>query len=223
MIVTIDGPAGSGKSTVARRLAARLKLPYLDTGAMYRAVAYKVLHNNVSLDDEAAIAETARHARLDVDCHSMPMALRLDGQDVSNALRTMDVGGAAAVVAAIQSVRDLMVDKQRAIGLTLGSLVSEGRDQGSTVFPSADVKFIIDADVEVRARRRLEELHAAGSDATYDDVIADLKRRDLRDAVRWQPLLESGAAIVVDTTHMTLDHVVDELERQVRERRSGNA
>jgi len=218
MKVTIDGPAGSGKSSVARHLANRLNLPYLDTGAMYRAVAYKVLQDGVSLDDDAAILETARQVRLDVDCHLAPMTLVLDGCDVSKALRAMDVGSAAAEVAAIQPVRDLMVDKQRAIGMTLGSLVSEGRDQASTVFPDADVKFIIEADVKVRAQRRLEELHASGSHASFDDVIADLKQRDLRDAVRWQPLLKSGGAIVVDTTHMTLDDVVDELERQVRER-----
>ncbi len=218
MIITLDGQAGSGKSTAARKLAARLDMPYLDTGAMYRAVAYRVLEEGVPLDDTAGVLDVAQQLDMQLDCGPTHTRVRVEGRDVSEAIRSLAVSGASAAVARVQPVRDLLVRKQRAIGKKLGSFVSEGRDQGSVVFPRADVKFVVIADPEKRAQRRLEELHTEGEDITFDEVLTHVVERDANDARQWEPLLDPGAAIVVDTSDMTLSEVVDTLESHVRER-----
>ncbi len=218
MIITIDGPAGSGKSTTARKLAARLDIAYLDTGAMYRGVAYEVLRQNVDTGDPEALLEVARGVDISLDCGPMKTTVRIAGQDVSDAIRSMKVSKATSAIASIQPIRDLLVSRQKNIGVELGSFVTEGRDQGSVVFPDADVKFVLDATPDRRARRRLEDLRVAGQEAQLDEVLAHFKYRDSIDEHQWEPLLKPGAAIRVDTTDMTLDEVVDELERQVRVR-----
>jgi cytidylate kinase len=215
MIVTIDGPAGSGKSTAARKLAARLGVAYLDTGAMYRAVALKALGLNVRLNDEPRLIEVARSAEIEVLCGPTHARVMLDGQDVTEAVRSMAVSGATSYIARIQAVRDLMVDKQREIGLRLGSLVSEGRDQGSVVFPDADLKFFLDASVEKRAERRHQELVADGEEATYDEILDNLTERDGNDAHQWAPLLQPRTAICIDTTNMTIHEVVERMLEEV--------
>lgn len=211
MIITIDGPAGSGKSTAARKLAARLGIAYLDTGAMYRAIALAVLQGGVSLQDEAALVRVAREAAVDVDCGPTHTRVTLNGVDVSEAIRTMAVNQATNYVARIGAIRRMLVEKQRAIGRRLGSLVTEGRDQGSVVFPDAEVKFFLDASLEKRAMRRYQELTADGEEASYELIMENLKQRDGNDQCQWAPLLEPDTAIRIDTTQMTIPEVIERL------------
>ncbi|RJP31847.1 MAG: (d)CMP kinase [Phycisphaerales bacterium] len=219
MIVTIDGPAGSGKSTAARKLAARLEVAYLDTGAMYRAIALACLRRGVDLNDPRAVEALAMGLDLDLDCGPTHTRVRVDGHDVSEAIREMSVSEATPSVAGLPAVREYLVKRQRQIAAGLGSLVTEGRDQGSVVFPHAQVRIVLEASLEKRAERRYQELAADGQDVTLAQVRDNLRRRDRDDARHWTPLVESGAATVVDTTEMTLAQVIDDLERLVRARR----
>jgi cytidylate kinase len=216
MIVTIDGPAGSGKSTAARKLAARLQIPYLDTGAMYRAIAYECVRRGVDLRDESTVAAVARRARLDLDCGPTHTRIRIDGVDVSELIRSMEVSGATSQIAKMQPVRDILVRQQRDIGARLESLVTEGRDQGSVVFPHADVKFVLVASLARRAQRRFEEMIGAGEPVTVQLVEQNLSARDAVDARQWEPLLSAGTAIVIDTSAMSIQDVVDHLVAQVQ-------
>ncbi len=211
MIVTIDGPAGSGKSTAARKLAARLEIAYLDTGAMYRAIAHEALRRGVDFNDERAVLETARAIRLELDCGPTHTRVRVNGHDVSEAIRTMAVSAVTSHVARNQAVRDLLVEQQREVGRRLGSFVTEGRDQGSVVFPDADHKFVLQANLQGRAERRFQELIVDGENVQIADVMDNLAARDKVDAKQWEPLLSSGAAVVIDTTQMTIVQVVDRL------------
>jgi len=220
MIITIDGPAGSGKSTAARKLAARLEIPYLDTGAMYRAVALKALREGVDLQREKELADLARAADIRLDCGPTHTRVLLDGHDVSEAIRTMAVAEATGFVAKNAAVRRILIEKQRQIARQLGSVVTEGRDQGSVVFPDADVKFLLEADVAKRAERRYMEMLADGQDVRLDDVLANLQTRDNNDSAQWAPLLEPGRAIRINTTNMTLAAVVERLYEEVQRRRS---
>ncbi len=217
MIITLDGPAGSGKSTVARKIAARLQIAYLDTGAMYRAVAWKCLQEGVELADHDRIVEIARESRISLDCGPTHTRVMLDGQDISEAIRSMETNQATSFIAREPEVRSLLVEQQRRIGAELGSLVSEGRDQGSVVFPDADAKFVLDAAIEKRAERRYHEMCADGIDLTYEQVLENLQVRDGNDQCQWAPLLEPGRAIIVDTSKLQLDEVVEVLLEHVKE------
>jgi cytidylate kinase len=217
MIITIDGPAGSGKSTAARKLAARLEIAYLDTGAMYRAIAYQALQDGVDFKDTDTLTALARRTDLQLDCGPTHTRVKVNGHDVSEAIRSMEVSRYTSPVASAQAIRDLMVEKQRAIGRALGSLVSEGRDQGSVVFPNADVKFVMDAALEKRAQRRHQELQADGEDVEYHEVLENLRARDANDARQWAPLDQPGAAIRIDTSHMAIAEVVDRLVEAVKQ------
>ncbi len=217
-VITIDGTAGSGKSTVARKLAARLEIAYLDTGAMYRALANKALRQDIDLDDPDALFDMARHAHIEVDCGPTWQRISLDGHDVSEVIRTMEVAQATSAIARNRRIRELLVDQQRRIGRQLGAFVTEGRDQGSVVFPDADVKFVLDARLEKRAERRYHDLVADGDNVTYEEVLDNLRRRDVTDAPQWAPLLQPGRAILVDTSDRPLLEVVDHLESEVRRR-----
>ncbi len=219
MIITIDGPAGSGKSTAARKLAAKLGVPYLDTGAMYRAIAWAVLQDAVRLKDEEALIRVARASDIQLDCGPTHTRVTLNGADVSEAIRTMAVNQATNFVARVQAIRDILVEKQRDIGLALGSLVSEGRDQGSVVFPAADLKFFLDATIERRAMRRYQELVADGEEASYEMIMENLQTRDGNDRRQWAPLLEPESAIRIDTTEMTIHEVVERLLEEVSRRK----
>ncbi len=168
MIVTIDGPAGSGKSTAARTLATRLGLAYLDTGAMYRAVTLKALETGVDLDDTDALGRLVGTCDLRIDSNPDRPKILLDGRDVSSAIRSMRVNRATALVARVPAVRQALVDKQRRIGRDLGGLVADGRDQGSVVFPDADFKFLVRAALEKRAERRYQEMTSTGDGSGVD-------------------------------------------------------
>ncbi len=216
MIISIDGPAGSGKSTAARKLAAKLGIAYLDTGAMYRSIAMAALQQGIRMKDEDALIRVARQVDIQLDCGPTHTRVILDGADVSEAIRTMAVNQATSYVARIQAIRDLLVEEQRSIGRKLGSLVSEGRDQGSVVFPDADLKFFLDAAIEKRAMRRYQELLADGEEASYEMIIENLQQRDGNDQSQWAPLLEPETAIRIDTTDITIHEVVERLLEEVR-------
>lgn len=217
MIITIDGPAGSGKSTAARKLAARLELPYLDTGAMYRAIAFAALTANTDVKDEKALLVIAQKTELQLDCGPTFTRVCVDGHDVSEAIRSMDVSGVTPYIARCQPIRDLLVDRQRQLGQKLGSFVTEGRDQGSVVFPNADKRFVLVAGLDARAQRRHQELTADGEDVTLDEVRANLCARDSVDSKQWEPLLKSSRAQIIDTTNMTIHNVIDNLAAAVSE------
>lgn len=219
MIITIDGPAGSGKSTAARKLAARLGVAYLDTGAMYRAVALRALGLALRLTDVAALVDCARDARIEVMCGPTHARVLLDGRDVTEAIRTMAVNGATSYVARVKAIRELLVAKQREIGAQLGALVTEGRDQGSVVFPDADLKFFLDASLERRAERRFQEMQADGENVSFEEILANLRERDGNDRHQWAPLLEPAQSIHIDTTDMTIHEVVEKMLEEVQQRR----
>lgn len=209
-LVAIDGPAGAGKSTVARAVAARLGLERLDTGAMYRAVTLLVLREGADPSDAGAAARLAREMSLVVDGDEV----RLAGEDVTLAIRALDVDAAVSAVAAHAAVREELVARQRAWAAAHGGGVVEGRDIGSVVFPSADLKVYLTADEAERARRRREQDGRAGAPdpGAVQAVQAELARRDGLDAGRAvSPLLVADGAVVVDSTGKTIEEVVDEV------------
>lgn len=240
LIITLDGPAGSGKSTVARRLAQRLGLEFLDTGAMYRGLtAHCIDHAIDPAGEPSLVVEFLRPARLRFDWQTDPPRLHIQrfvhshaaqprpGEtavpapaaevDLTPRLRDADVTVKVSDIAAIGAVRQMMVEAQRQIARAHPRLVTEGRDQGSVVFPDAQVKFYLDARPGVRARRRADQLAAAGKPADPDQIVAQILRRDHRDVHRADgPLICPDDAIRVDTSEMSLDQVVEHLEQRVR-------
>jgi cytidylate kinase len=214
-VVAIDGPVGSGKSTVARRLAERLGYLYLDTGAMYRAVGLLATEAGVDLSSEADVVPIARDARLRFDVDGRLWA---GDRDVSEPIRTLEMGGAASLVSVLPGVRTLLVERQRELGSGT-DIVMEGRDIGTNVFPDAEVKVFLTARPEVRAARRAAELQAKGENVDVAKVLAALLERDRRDSEREvAPLRKAGDAVEVDTSGMTLDEVVDAVVAVVGEK-----
>lgn len=218
MIITIDGPAGSGKSMVARRLAQELGIAHLDTGATYRAVTLKALEEGTDLEDSAALARLARQAHVELVMDPAGARVLLDGRDVSAGIRSEHVTRQSYYLARSAQVREVLVALQRRLGEQLGSFIAEGRDQGSVVFPHAQVKFYLDAAPPIRAQRRYRELLDRGQGADYQQVLADLMQRDDRDrSRRVGPLRPAKDAIVVDTSDLTVEQVVAELKRHVEQ------
>jgi len=217
MIVTIDGPAGSGKSTAARKLAARLGIPYLDTGAMYRVITLAALEGGVDLEDEDALTTLAGSADFDLDLGPTFVRVTLAGRDVSEAIRTMRVSEKTRYIAASPGVRRIMIAKQRELGRRFGSMVTEGRDQGTAAFPDADLKFFLDAEVRRRAERRLHELLADGEEVTFERVLENVEERDRTDQSRAvAPLTVPPDAIRIDTSQLSIQQVLERLLEHLR-------
>lgn len=222
MIITIDGPAGSGKSTTARKLAARLGIPYLDTGAMYRVVTLAALEDGVDLHDDDALAALARRGDYHLDLGPTHVRVTLRGHDVTEAIRSMRVNDHTRYIAASPGVRRVLIDKQRKIAGRLGSVVTEGRDQGTAAFPDADVKFFLDAAREKRAERRLHDLMADGEEVTYEQVLANVDERDRTDSERpVAPLAIPPGAVRIDTTELSIAAVLDLIVEHLRQRGLG--
>ncbi|MGC8793329.1 MAG: (d)CMP kinase [Bryobacteraceae bacterium] len=216
IVIAIDGPAGAGKSTIARRVAARLGFVYIDTGAMYRALGLWALRAGVDLDDMQRLEQLAAAARIEFEPGSGRVLL--NGEDVTEAIRTPEVASAASKISVYGGVRRAMVAEQRRIGRQT-SVVMEGRDIGTVVFPEADVKIFLDADPATRAQRRLHELRERGQKADARQVAAELEERDRRDRSRPEaPLMQAPDAVYLDTTGLSIEQVEEAVLRLVRER-----
>jgi len=219
MVITIDGPAGSGKSTASRKLAASLGVAYLDTGATYRGLAYYAMASGVDMEDETALADLARRIDLQLIPDDNGVSVLLAGRDISAEIRTEQITALTRHAAGSAQVRNILVELQRKIGWELGNFVTEGRDQGSVVFPDADVKFYLDASPEIRARRRTDELQAAGAHADYKEILQSIIDRDQRDKSRQVgPLVRPDGAVVIDTSEMNIEQVTEAMVRTVEER-----
>jgi len=211
MIIAIDGPSGSGKTTLGRMLAHALKLLYLDTGSMYRAVALAVIEAGMDPNDKASV--TALANRIDIDLEGNPdcLCVLLDGRDVTEQIRTESVTDMSSIISTIPGVRRAMVDRQRAMGKR--GAVLNGRDIGTVVFPDADIKFFLTATPEERAKRRYKEDHiTALSSVSYAETLADMIERDRRDSTRADsPLKVADDAVVIDSTGKNIDEVFAEM------------
>ena len=213
-MVAIDGPAGAGKSTIAQRVAARLGFTYIDSGAMYRAVALWALRQNVDPGDMHRMEQLAIAAEIELS----PGRIRLNGEDVTDSIRTPEVSGGASKVAVIPGVRRALVAKQRLMG-ERSSVVMEGRDIGTVVFPDAEVKIFLDADPRERVRRRLGDVRAAGEAIPESALAAQMKERDQRDSTRADgPLAQAPDAAYLDSTSLTVEEVEEAILKIVRSR-----
>jgi len=211
LVIAIDGPAGSGKSTIAARLAKKLGYINLESGAMYRALALKAMEQSVPLDDGEALRRLAESTMIELEPRGEGNRVLLDGRDVSLRVREADVTAAASRVSVHPAVRQLMVERQRELGKN-GGVVMEGRDIGTAVFPNAEVKVFLDADANIRAERRLRQ-NGSRSGEQKQQVLEELVARDQRDRTRSaSPLVPASDAVILDTTHKSIDEVVAEVE-----------
>lgn len=222
MIVTIDGPSGTGKSTVAEKLAEKLGYTYFDTGALYRAIAWKILKDDIALTDLDTIEKMLKTFSFHVETHDGQKIYKVDADDVTKAIRSQEVTDIVSEVSAMKCVRDAMRPLQELFSQE-GPTVFEGRDLGTVVFPHADVKFFLTAQPAVRAKRRLKDLQQKfpdrESEFSYEDILQKIKDRDAYDSSReLAPLKQADDAILVDTSQMTIDEVVATLENYVKEK-----
>jgi len=216
LIVAIDGPSGAGKSTVARRLARELGYLYMDTGAMYRAVALNVLESKIDPSDEKELRKILEDIRVKLIEEDSGLRLLLNGRDVTEEIRTPEMSQLASKISELQAVRERMVEIQRDMAAQ-GGLVAEGRDIGTVVFPRAEVKIYLDALEPERARRRFQELLARGKQVTLEETLREMNERDRRDQERTlSPLRKAEDAIVIDSTSFGVDVVVDKIVNEIK-------
>jgi CMP/dCMP kinase len=222
LIIAIDGPSGAGKSTLAKRLAKDLGFIYLDTGAMYRALALKVLRQGIDLADDARLTELIRATEIDLQERNGKLAVLLDGADVAAEIRTPEVSQMASKVSAVRIVRARMLELQREMGRR-GSVVAEGRDIGTVIFPGAEVKIFLDASVAERARRRWEELKASGRSVDLNETQREIEERDRRDSERdVAPLRKAEDALMIDSSRAGADEVAAVVLAHVHKKRREN-
>ncbi|MDP2938106.1 MAG: (d)CMP kinase [Candidatus Omnitrophota bacterium] len=212
MIIAIDGPAGAGKSTVARIIAQKLGFLYIDTGAMYRALTLKALERKIDVNDTAALIEMARSTNIDlINNPDSSLKILLDARDVTGSIRQPSITRLVSDIAKIKGIREVMLGLQRRLG-RLRDSVLDGRDIGTVVFPDADKKFYIDAEFEERVKRRYKELKELGQNITPEDIENDLKNRDNIDSTReFAPLKRAEDAIYIDTTNLTIEEMVNKV------------
>src|SRR6266446_1247751 len=221
LIIAIDGPAGAGKSTIASRLARKLGYVNLESGAMYRALALKAIEGDASFDDEAALLKMAQDSSITLERSIGGHRVLLNGKDVSARIRERDVTEAASRVSVHPKVREWMVERQREMGIG-GGVVMEGRDIGTKVFPDADLKIFLDADPVIREQRRLDQQKVKGAPA--QTMAAELRERDRRDRTRAaSPLVAASDAVVIDSTKLSEDEVLDRIEELVEQRRAARS
>ncbi|HEY0323314.1 MAG TPA: (d)CMP kinase [Pyrinomonadaceae bacterium] len=220
MIIAIDGPSGAGKSTLGRMIARELGYLYIDTGAMYRAVALAVLESNVSLNDAQAVAAVAESADIKLEGDPDSLRVSLNGRDVSEEIRTEEVSHASSVISTIPEVRRTLVERQRKMGKR-GRVVLDGRDIGTVVFPDADIKFFLTAQPQERATRRFKEDRLRERDVTFEETLTDINTRDQRDSTREDsPLAIADQAVVIDSTDLSIEEVGERMLAVIRERPS---
>jgi CMP/dCMP kinase len=223
LIIAIDGPAGSGKSTSAKLIAKKLGYVYIDTGAMYRAITYLALENE-AINDESQIIELARKCKIDLNYVEGEVIVRLNDTNVSKEIRTAEVNSHVSDVSKISDVRKVLVEKQREMASKGNGVVMEGRDIGTVVFPNADVKIFLTASLDIRAKRRTREYNANGSKVFVDDIKSNLSNRDKIDSSRNDsPLTKASDAIEVDTTNVTIDEqvilILDEVKKVAKKKK----
>jgi len=212
MVITIDGPAGSGKSSVAKEVARRLGFAFLNTGHMYRAIGLAARRREIDMNNQRELIFVAKHAKIEFDFTKDPPAVVMNGERVTHLLGSREASEAASYVAVVPAIRELLVHQQRAIGEKLVNVVTEGRDQGTIVFPNAPYKFFIDALPVERARRRFNEHRDRGEQVDFYDLYGQIVSRDKRDMERLVgPLEKPKDAIEIDTTYMTFAQVVDRI------------
>ncbi|MGE5305285.1 MAG: (d)CMP kinase [Alphaproteobacteria bacterium] len=222
MIVAIDGPSGAGKSTLAKGIAKEVGFTYLDTGALYRALALKAIWQGVDLADEEKVGALACATDIDLVERNGGVAVLLDGADVSGLIRTPEVSQTASKVSALKAVRQRLLELQRALG-ERGNVVAEGRDIGTVIFPRAEVKIYLDASAEERARRRYKELLSAGREVTLQDTLREIEERDKRDSERdVAPLCKAEDAIAIDSSSLSADAVRERVMMEIRRKRLEN-
>jgi CMP/dCMP kinase len=221
MIIAIDGPSGAGKSTLGRMIARELGYLYIDTGAMYRAVALAVIESNVRLSDTQAVAAVAEQANIKLEGDPDSLRVSLNGRDVSEEIRTEQVSHAASVISTIPEVRRTLVERQRKMGQH-GRVVLDGRDIGTVVFQQADIKFFLTAQPQERAARRFKEGRLRERDVTFEETLTDINTRDQRDSTRADsPLAIADSAIVIDSTDLSIEEVGARMLAVIRELQAG--
>lgn len=217
-VITIDGPSGSGKGTISRMLARELGFQFLDSGALYRLLAFAAQRRGIALDDESALAALSGELDIRFPADGEGDRVLLDGEDVGDAIRTEAAGGGASRVAALPAVREALLDRQRRFRLLPG-LVADGRDMGTVVFPDAEAKIFLTASAEERARRRYKQLKEKGISVVFDDVLADIQVRDERDASRSvAPLRPAQDADLVDTSELDIPATIERLRDFLKNR-----
>lgn len=222
LIVAIDGPAGAGKSTVAKRLAKALGYRYIDTGAMYRAFAWKVMEKEIDLKDEKKLERILKRTKIELEEQNGDLRVFVNGSDVTARIRSPELSQMASKISTLKAVRERMVALQRVMGIE-GGVVAEGRDMGTVVFPQADVKFYLDASLKERARRRFDELQDQGKRVILKETLQEMEERDQRDRERaLAPLTKADDAIVIDSTYFSVDEVLDKIMQEIQNKLLAN-